>query len=178
MKTQLRFVVAVAFGLLAALSPVNHTSAQTTAETNTQVMQRYQQQQTDYQKQQEQYQQQAANYKKLQEDYSELKKRYEKDLDRFEKPTSWGVAQVILAGFMIVAAWRHRLVGLWILASAAILSLVSSVAFLVAIKMSTDGRPSPDSALILVSYPTLVMWLLVLSGCAVLAFTRPKKASQ
>ena len=64
-----------------------------------------------------------------------------------EKPMSWGVPQVILAALLIFAAWRHRLVGLWILAAAAILSLASRVAFLIEMHMS-DGKPSENSALI------------------------------
>jgi hypothetical protein len=93
-----------------------------------------------------------------------------------EKPMSWGLPQLILAALMILAAWRHRLAGLWILAAAAILSLVSTVAFLIDMKLS-DGKPSEDSTLFLVSYPTMLVWLIIFVGCAVLAFTRPKKTN-
>jgi len=68
-------------------------------------------------------------------------------------------------------------VGLWILAAAAILSLVSQVAFSIEMKLS-GGKPSEVLDLLLISYPTLLVWLLVFVGCFVLALTGPKKTNQ
>jgi hypothetical protein len=51
----------------------------------------------------------------------------------FAKAIQWGVPQLILAVLTTIAAWRHRSVGMWLLAIAAILTLAASLwlAFLI-----------------------------------------------
>jgi hypothetical protein len=93
-----------------------------------------------------------------------------------EKPLSWGVPQLIIAVCVILAARRYRLAGMWILSAAAILAFVSRVGFTLAIQCG-DGRPSAGLALLLVSYPTIVISIITVVGWAMLAFCRSKKSS-
>jgi hypothetical protein len=89
----------------------------------------------------------------------------------FAKAIQWGVPQLILAVLTTIAAWRHRSVGMWLLAIAAILTLAVSLwlAFLI---RHSGGSPRDYR---MVSYPNFLALLISIGGWAALAFKHNSK---
>jgi hypothetical protein len=84
----------------------------------------------------------------------------------------WGLTHLILAVLIVIAARRHRLIGLWILAATAILSLCVRVAATAIIVFSDPGhgvRTANGNASL------LIFWLSIL-GWAAFAFVGTKKS--
>jgi len=84
----------------------------------------------------------------------------------------WGVPQLILAALIIIAAMRHRMVGLWLLAVAAVITFITHVWFMILIRHS--GGSSGDFRL--VQFPNFLALLISITGWALLAFSRTKKS--
>ena len=89
----------------------------------------------------------------------------------FAKVMLWGVPQFILAALTLIAAWRHKTLGMWLLAVAATLTVITKV-WLAALVQ--HGGAGPGN-LRIVSYPGFLALLISIGGWAVLAFTRTKK---
>ena len=89
----------------------------------------------------------------------------------------WGVPQLILAVLGVLAARRHKSVGLWVIAAAAILSLFQKVALALVVKFVPDRGDSARIFAPLNFYPGILILLIVITGWAMLAFPRTKKAT-
>jgi hypothetical protein len=89
----------------------------------------------------------------------------------FAKAMQWGVPLLILAVLASIAAWRHRMVGMWLLAVAAILTLAARLWLMLLIRQS--GGSHED--LRIVSYSHYLELLISIGGWAVLAFERTGK---
>jgi hypothetical protein len=89
---------------------------------------------------------------------------------------SWGLPQLILAVLIVMAARRHGLIGLWLLASAAILSLCVRVA---GTAIMVFGVPKPAGWTSLYAdtsvLSSILIFLLTILGWAALAFAGIKK---
>ena len=90
----------------------------------------------------------------------------------FAKVMQWGVPQLILAVLMIIAAFRHRMVGLWLLAVAAVITFITSVWMRIIIRHS-GGSPSDFR---LVQFPNFLALLISIVGWALIAFSRTKRS--
>jgi hypothetical protein len=88
---------------------------------------------------------------------------------------NWGVPQLFLAVFTVLAARRHKLPGMWLIAAAAILSLFVKVALALLVHLDTDKASSGRVFASLNFYPSLLVLLLAIVGWAKLAFPRTKK---
>jgi len=88
----------------------------------------------------------------------------------------WGVPQLILAVLGVLAARRHKLPGLWLLAVAATLSLFLKIALALLIHLDTDRGSSARIYGPLNFYPSLLILLIATVGWAMLAFPRTKKS--
>jgi hypothetical protein len=91
----------------------------------------------------------------------------------FAKAMQWGVPQLILAVLTSIAAWRHRTVGMWLVAVAAILTLIANVWLMIVIRHS-GGSPDDFRK---VAFPNYLALLLSICGWTALAFKRTKKAN-
>jgi hypothetical protein len=84
---------------------------------------------------------------------------------------SWGVPSLILAVLAVVAASRHKLTGLWILALAIIASLIIRVT-VHAILIS--GNPNATDLMTMNALSNLLIFFCSAAGWIVLAFARTK----
>jgi hypothetical protein len=88
---------------------------------------------------------------------------------------SWGLPQLILALLVVFAARRHRWVGLRILAAAAILDFLAKFTITAFIVFS---HPVPYGLASVGSWASFIVFILAVVGWFMLAFARPKSASQ
>jgi len=84
---------------------------------------------------------------------------------------TWGLPQLIFVVLIVIAARRHRLIGLWFLAATAILSLCVRVAT-TAIIVFSDPRPAVWTVN---GYASLLIFWLSILGWAAFAFIGAKK---
>ncbi|MGA2870818.1 MAG: hypothetical protein ABSF34_16855 [Verrucomicrobiota bacterium] len=88
----------------------------------------------------------------------------------------WGVPQLILAVLGVLAARRHKLPGLWVIAAAAILSLLQRVALALVVLLVPSRGDSARMFAPLNFYPGMLIVLIAIVGWAMLAFPRTKKS--
>jgi len=88
----------------------------------------------------------------------------------FAKAMQWGFFEFVLALLVTIAAWRYRMVGVWLLAAAAILRFLASLWLMVLIQHG--GGPHSFQ---IVSIPNILATVLAIGGWSVLAFCHSKK---
>jgi hypothetical protein len=89
---------------------------------------------------------------------------------------NWGLPQLIMAVLAVLAARRHKLLGIWLLAVAAILSLFLKVALALLVRLIASRAASTGVLASLNFYLGLLILLIAIVGWATLAFPRPKKS--
>jgi len=84
---------------------------------------------------------------------------------------SWPIIESGIVVFAIVAAWRHKSKGLWILAAASVLGVVCDALRLLLSGQFLQQHPSAMNYLRLVGVGLYAAMVIALSGWVVLAFS-------
>lgn len=87
----------------------------------------------------------------------------------------WLVAQLAILVFAVIAAWRHKLKGLWILAASAILAAIDDVLHMASSENFLVRHENTRVYLVLLGYVYYATMLTALCGWCVLALRRRKR---
>jgi hypothetical protein len=89
------------------------------------------------------------------------------------------LVHLAIVAFAFLAAWRHRLTGIWILTGAAILALVQTVGWiLIAPPLGVVGHENVIKYANALGYFRYAVAVVALCGWCLLALTRRPKAGQ
>jgi len=86
----------------------------------------------------------------------------------------WVVFEIAIVVFAVIAAWRHKRAGLWVLAAAVILAVLDDVLHLLWSNDFLMRRENTTVYLVVLGYGYYAVIVTALCGWGILAFSRKK----